>query len=641
MGKGESLDLAEPTESSVLLGILPMFLRRKLVEDRSFREKIGFSAEEFVTYGEDAVFPRSLFFERASDALNGDGGQTEIEDRAGNRWFLSREQISNGRVVLKIANESESFFAAEFFVFLSDASERLRELDFVLKDHGFPSSGLSEWQDLLRERALTIDELEEFSEDIMKAPFAFLKVLRRKMDGTNVRVEDMVPKDIEYYENLSGKGDQNNLSDLMSEAISRVVADYLAWDSEVGPKMALLLCSHPSISSAIANSGITKSQLTEVAQWARDHGDVFSKVGVVEVALSVAQNSQELGKVLDDIVQQIISLDPEDKSGPLQLMMSLIVLVESEVSRTRVLRHWAPTRRRLATFAHAAILAREVEGRKNIEVLSAWIMENQAHRFFLQNLIDLRAEPRWLPDYLSPSQLKQELLGRLANAAGGMSGDLPPGPLHDTLDPQNPESAFNRMRTIRSLFPGPLEGADSSLRNPIPKELEDELDSSLSAGALTARSVTALINTTGLFKVGSEKAERAVEIIRASNFRFVENMDDVESFSLTHGLAEVASRLRSESLARSVLAMARSCRDDSLNGGRYGEEVIISLVAAGAFEEFDAWKVFVGSWLKELCFNVSKRDAAELEASVEMICAVEPRLRSELGAGLAALSSVN
>lgn len=640
MDKSESLDLTEPTESSVLLGILPMFLRQKLVEDRSFREKIDFSAEEFVTYGEDAVFPRSLFFKKVSDALNGVRDQSEIEDQAGNRWFLSREQISSGRVVLKIANDSESFFAAEFFVFLSDASERLRELDVALKDHGFPSSGLSEWKDLLRERALTIDELEEFSKDTMKTPFAFLKVFRRKMEGTNVRAEDMVPKDIEYYENLSGKGDHNNLSGLVSEAISRVVADYLAWDSEVGPQMALPLCSHPSISSAIANSGIKKSQLTELAEWVREHGDVFSKVGIVEVALSAAHNSQELGKVLDDIVQQIISLDPEDKSGPLQFMMSLIVLVESEVSRTRVLRHWTPFRRRLATFAHAAILAREAEGRIDIEHLSDWIMENHAHRFYLQNLIDLRAEPRWLPDYLSPSQLKQELLGRLANAAGGMSGDLPQGPLHDTLDPQNPDSAFNRMRTIKSLFPGPLEGADSSLRPPIPKELEDELDSSLSAGVLTARSVAALINTTGLFMVGSEKAERAVEIIRASNFRFVENMDDVERFSLTHGLAEVASRLRSESLARSVLAMARSCRDESRHGGRYREEVIISLVAAGAFEGVDSWKMFLGSWLKELCFSVSKSDAAELEASIEMICSVEPRLRSELGAGLAALSSL-
>jgi hypothetical protein len=640
MDKGASLEFTEPTESSVLLGILPMFLRRKLVDERSFRQKIGFEAEELVTYGEDIVFSRSQFFERASEALSVDGGQSEIEDHAGKRWILSLEQISNGRVALKIANDSESFFAPEFFVFLPDASERLRELDVVLKDHGFPLSGLSEWRDLLMDRALTIDELEEFSEDIMKTPSAFLKVFRRKIEGTNVSAEDMVLKNIEYFENLSGKGGQKTLPDLVSDVISRVVADYLAWDDEAGPRMALLLCSHPSISNVIASSGIKEQRLIELAEWVRDHGDVFSKVGIVEAALPVAHNSPGLERTLDDIVQQIIALDPEDKSGPLQLMMSLIVLVESEVSRTRVLKHWPPFRRRLATFAHAAMLARETKNRIDVEHLSAWIMENQGHRFYLQNLLDLRAEPRWLPDYLSPSQLKQELLGRLSIAVGSLSEGLPEGPLRDTLNPQNLESAFNRIRTMKSSFPGPLEGSDSSLRNPIPKELEDALDGNLSGDALTAKSVTVLINATSLFRVGSEKAEKAVELIRASYFRFAENIGDAEKFSFLHGLAEVASRLRSEGLARSVRAVARSHRDEPSDERRYSEEVIICLVAAGAFEEFDAWKAFLGSWIKELCFNVSKGGASELESSIEMICSIEPRLRSELGAGLAALASI-
>lgn len=640
MDKDASLEITKQSDYSVLLGILPMFLRRKLVDERSFRERIGFEAEEFVTYGENAVFSRSLFFERVNEAFSVESVPSEIEDQAGKRWFMSREQTSNGRVILKMANETESFFAAEFFVFLPDACERQREFDVVITEHGFPLTGLSEWRGVLAERTLTADEFEEFSQDIMKTPFAFLKVFRRKIECTIVSAEDMVPKDIEYFENLSGKGEQDTLPDLVSEVISGLVTDYLAWDDEVGPRMALLLCSHPSISNVIASSGIEEQQLINLAEWVRDHGDIFSKVGVVEVALSATYNLPELERVLDDIVQQIIALDPEDKSGPLQLMMSFIVLVESEISRTRVLKHWPTFQRRLATFSHAALLAREAEYRFDVEHLSAWSMEKHGQRFYLQNLIDLRSEPRWLPDYADPYQLKQELLGRLYNAAGNVSRGLPDGPLRDTLDPQNPESSFNRARTLKSSFPGPLEGSDSSLRNSIPKELEDALDESLSGDVLTAKSVTVLINTTGLFRVGSEKAEKAVELIRASHFRFAENMGDAERFSFVNGLAEVASRLRSQGLARSVRAVVRSHRDEPADKRRYSEEVIVCLIAAGAFEEFDAWREFLGSWLRELCFNVDKGDAAELEASVEMICSIEPRLRSELGAGLAALASI-
>ena len=69
MNKGTDLEVAEPVDNSVLLGILPMFLRRKLVDERSFRQAIGFEAEELVTYGENVVFTRSLIFERVSDAF--------------------------------------------------------------------------------------------------------------------------------------------------------------------------------------------------------------------------------------------------------------------------------------------------------------------------------------------------------------------------------------------------------------------------------------------------------------------------------------------------------------------------------------------------------------------------------------------
>ncbi|WP_341863842.1 hypothetical protein [Gymnodinialimonas sp. 57CJ19] len=640
MDTGTDLEVAEPVESSVLLGILPMFLRRKLVDERSFRQAIGFEAEELVTYGEDVVFARSLFFERVSDAFAIEGGQSEIKDHAGNKWTLSREQISSDRVALKISNAGESFFAAEFFVFLPEASERLKEFDVVLNEHGFPLTGLSEWRALLTERTLTSDELEEFSQDIMKTPIAFLRAFRGKIESGYVSAEDMVPKDIEYFENLSGKGDESTLPVLASEVVSKAIGDYLAWDDEGGPRMALLLCSHPAISKVIETSRFANQQLIGLAEWVRDHGDVFSKVGIVEATLLAGHNLPELEIVLGDIVQQIIGLNPEDKSGPLQLMTSFIALVESEVSRTRVLKYWPPFRRRLATFAHAAMLAREAQERIDTADFSAWTMENHGHRFYLQGLIDLRDEPRWLPDYASPAQLKQELLGRLFNAVGAASGSLPKGPLRDTFDLENPDSRFNRARTIKSSLPGPLEGSVSSLRNPIPQELEAVLDRSLADGKLTAKSITVLINTTGIFQVGSEKADRALEAIKESNFRFAENLGEAERFSFVHGLAEVASRLRSEDLARSVRAVARSHRDESNDDRRYNEEIIICLVAAGAFADFDAWIAFVGDWINELCFRVEAEAAGDLAYSLQTMCSIEPRLRSKLGAGVAALSSI-
>lgn len=147
-------------------------------------------------------------------------------------------------------------------------------------------------------------------------------------------------------------------------------------------------------------------------------------------------------------------------------------------------------------------------------------------------------------------------------------------------------------------------------------------------------------NTSGIFHVDSGKAERAVEIIRESNFRFAEQLSDNERISLLHGLAEAASRLRSESLARSVRAVSRAYREGTDDGEKYCEEVFVCLKAAGAYKEYDAWADFIGEWINELCFRVARESSGTLFSSVENICAIEPRLRSKLGTGLAALASL-
>ena len=81
MTKDIDSHLEQVETGSVLLGILPMFLRRELVDNRSFRCAIGFDAEELVTYGPQIKFSRSLFFETVSEAFKNPGVQSEISDQ--------------------------------------------------------------------------------------------------------------------------------------------------------------------------------------------------------------------------------------------------------------------------------------------------------------------------------------------------------------------------------------------------------------------------------------------------------------------------------------------------------------------------------------------------------------------------------
>lgn len=641
MSEGVETDTKGSNDIRTLLGIFPHFVRRELVSDRSFRRLIGLEANEYVTFGRDTVFARTEFFEEVAKVLSGFADQAEIGDQAGNQWFLSLEKNSAGEKLLRISSEETSFLSSEFFGFFPEAEDRLRGFEAALQIHGFASNGLESWKAILNDRSITGEEIEILAADLERTPYSFTKDFKSKIEAPEICAADMVPQEIEYFENLCGKAASMTLLDYVTEVVPEVFSNYLEWSEDEGPRMALLMSSSALICQKLEPLIMGDEQFIELAKWARDHGDVFSKVGLIEISLNASQRFPDLAEILNEIVQQIISLEPTDKSGPLLVMMSFIVLVESEVSRTRVLCHWPPFRRRLASIAHAALLAREAIDRTDVEDLCAWILRHHSAQFYLQNLLDLRVEPRWFPDLVDPASLKQELLGRLFNAARGIEGGLCEGAISATLGLSDKDTEFNKQRKISSFFPGPLEGHEDSPKSPIPQNLDEELDRLLSETKLTSQSIVALANTSGVFHIDSGKAERTVEIIRESNFRFGEQLNDNERIMLLHRLAEAASRLRNESLARSVRALARVYREGTDDGDKFSLEVSVCLKAAGAFKEYAAWAHFIGEWINELCFGVARESSHTLLSSVEHICEIEPRLRSELGTGIAALASLH
>ena len=73
---------------------------------------------------------------------------------------------------------------------------------------------------------------------------------------------------------------------------------------------------------------------------------------------------------------------------------------------------------RLASIAHAALIEREVlDAKLEVESLADWALNSGWALYYRQSLVDLRQEPRWIPDLISPVQLKEEFLGRIRDAA--------------------------------------------------------------------------------------------------------------------------------------------------------------------------------------------------------------------------------
>jgi hypothetical protein len=167
-----------------------------------------------------------------------------------------------------------------------------------------------------------------------------------------------------------------------------------------------------------------------VYRWLEESGDRISQLGGIERGLAYLDSIPNLESDLINLIQYFLDDDPNNVAGRLTLLSSLIVLVEGEVARAGIAKGRPPFWRRLATIAHASVLEREfnVIGMPSSEFIE-WAMQSRGQLFYLQTYIDLRTEPRWLPDFALPGQLKAECIGRIAFAAHQNSAKIQTPPL--------------------------------------------------------------------------------------------------------------------------------------------------------------------------------------------------------------------
>ena len=129
----------------------------------------------------------------------------------------------------------------------------------------------------------------------------------------------------------------------------------------------------------------------------------------------------------------------------------------------------------LAAIAQAALIERclvAVAG--DTTEFADWAISAGGQPFLLQCYVDLRLEPRWLPDLVLPHQLKNEFGGRMWMAANNNTEVVNnAGWGHLLLD--DVEGSLRRQINIPLVFlPGPLEGG-SEPQMEIPAEHQAEM----------------------------------------------------------------------------------------------------------------------------------------------------------------------
>ena len=623
------------------LTLLPGFIRPALMADDDFRKHLELEVEGSVFFGAcPATFRRDGFFQTVARLYANTQNSTEtLKADDGSDWTIERaDDVASAP--LRLRGGDSVFLIQPYFGLKATPEERLQGFDDELAAAGLIVEDLTEWREILKSRTLLPTEIAPLADQLSAGPQAVLDAIRETLDQENFELTALVPTELAYYERLIGKP-VSTLAELAEQIAPTVISRFLAWDTLEGARFALALSAHASILRNVDWGSIEADHYAELVSWALGSDDLISKIGAVEIALPHVAKAPELEAPLLALAKQICSADAQDDGGQLRLLTAMFMLVEGELLRTGVLREYRPFQRRLASLAHASLLIREVPSRVDIARFSRLALEARARNAYLRSHIDLRLESRWLPDSVDPTRLKAELIGRLQNAVERSAGDLPEGPLRNFLtgNSKDHDTLSKHIVFPFSYAPGPLEGDAPPVENPLPPQVREFLDNLPSdATVLEPKSVIALINLQGVYTIDPIYLEQAVKRIEAAGHRFTASTDDDTVKTLLNGLAAVASVTRNPALAEQVRILCRKRRYERPDADFSHKELLVALIGAAAHSELEEWLKFVAAWIEEITFAISdKAQAGQMLTDLNVLCVIEPRLRSAIGRSMAGL----
>jgi hypothetical protein len=625
----------EAVRIQLALQSLPPFLQFALLEDKDFRELAQLEIGYAVNVGEDAEFARQEFIDAVKALYASPADTVSLTDETGREWTLTTDQSEDvWPVTLRSGEERRR--TRGILALLPTPEMRLDALDKVVCRAGISADSMAVWRSALQAGTLDADGIEALDSEIASWPMSIAPGIGASLARRRAAVSTLVPPLRAYFDHLAGAGEAASIDAYIND----IAAPHLAAQSGAAPleraRNALLLASHPKILADDRFPALSADEWTRLGEWALDEGDLLSRIGYIELALPRTKSMPALEPILVSLINDMMALDPEDPHGPLSFFANLIILAEGEVSRAATLADLRPFQRRIATFAHAALIERFAQDFDDRERFGEFCVGERGGRFFIQSLADLRIEPRWRPEYLQEEQLRNEFLGRIFNCAGSIDADALPPALHALLLGEE-DSLRSIVAVPQAFWPGPIEGAIPEEPSMLPDNLAGPLEAVLDTEALDLEDISLLINMETVFHIPDALVEGIAERLKAMGPRLFKIIPEDRTQAHLVGLAYLAASHRRPDLADHLKTLARYRRNLAVLPSM-SDEIQLALSASAAHKDRDGWRSFLGGWLREVAVHIeSEEDAGTLLGWLDMLCQIDPGLHASTGRARAAL----
>lgn len=609
----------------VAVELLPPLIRESLFEDAKFIEKYELAIEpviSFVTFG--LSFNRSEFFNAIRECLSG-VPKINLLDKHDNECELFSTYDDGKLPIIELSCSDHRFNLPDFSMVALDSTMRLHYLELNAVNVNLPYIETKKWQDILSQRSLNDDEVDAFYHEYNQTPVEQAKSIRSKIMESHIDIASLVPTSQKYFERLIGVYDGSiSISDYAVGGGKEFLKQLSSWNPYEGFLLSLYLSSHSALTSEINVNQLDSEDIVSAFEFIEKSGDRISQLGAIEVGLRVISLKPEVEPIIIRLIEQLRDDDGEAEDSKINLLASLFILVDGELSRIHLFSKMPPFYRRLAALSQAALICRQIEN-SNIDIGQFILIAFNARfeQYYYQTLTDMREEPCWNPDLAAASQFRADFLGRIAITANKYKKSLKNGKLYNLIFGTNLSAL---CEIPNSFFPGPLEGAVETL-NILPEAISKAIELQLQAEEVSPKSFFALVNSAMIFRIGTDKAELATKALKFGSHRLANIEDRSQLLSILNGLANVAAITRSRALADELRILVRIYRRDQQYALSVDEVMRICLVAASSRKDLIEWRDFTGEWLTELAFcDFGDNDGHVFHSHLNCLCHAVPEL---------------
>jgi hypothetical protein len=621
--------------------LFPNTIRDAVISDAKFTEAFGLKADAIIRFGpDDLTFQRSAFFDTIRQAFVPSQQAVPVDNTQGETWEV-RVLSDKSPVQISLERGTTRLLVSHFGVLCPDKDIRLGTLLNEADNVGLSPEQIAPWRGLLEERAPTDDEVGLIHENLKDTPVAVANIIRENLAGGSVSLDVWVPRSARYYERLVGRWESGLFLDGYAKAIApRQFGELLKWRGAEGLKLALLLASQPYLSGALAEAEIDDDTLGQVISWLADKGDVLSCVAGIEIALPRLAGHNRPKESLTRLSSEFAAGKPTANVDPIELLSSLFLVVYGEIAHCRIHADKPPFWRKLAATAQASLIARcIIDTGGDATELAAWLQSVRSQMYLLQCFADLRIEPRWLPDFGLPGQLRNEIYGRVWAAAAKPAPGVLEQELSDLLLGDGERSLKRRFNPILACLPGPLEGGIAAASE-LPAEEVARIKDDLSSANITLGSVSALANAAIVVRFPAELADMAGDAITRADYQLPYN-DKATFVPHLLGLASAAAIARSNKLSDALLSLLRTYRHFHPDELTIDDAFRIAIIACASRSELTDWCKCVGDFMIDCAFqSITVEEATRLHSHLVQLCHLVPELWSTCGRAEAALQSV-